>query len=107
MKIISGDEAIHRLKDAEEVLVNVSDSGVPVLRSRTLSGIEGFRHGFSTRIGGVSQDIYADMNVGLKLGDDRDKVLENYRLLGEAIGIDYTRISVLKYRLRIRFMTQS
>ena len=93
MKIISGDEAIHRLKDAEEVLVNVSDSGVPVLRSRTLSGIEGFRHGFSTRIGGVSQDIYADMNVGLKLGDDRDKVLENYRLLGEAIGIDYTRIS--------------
>ena len=93
MKIISREEAVTRLKDNRETEVSISESGVPVLRSRLLAGLDGFSHGFSTRIGGVSKDIYAEMNVGLKLGDDRADVLENYRLLGEAVGFDYTRIS--------------
>lgn len=93
MRIISCDEAKSRLKDNKDTIVTVSKSSVPVLESRMLSELKGFRHGFSTRIGGVSQDIYAEMNVGLKLGDDRDSVLKNYGLLGEAIGIDCSRIS--------------
>ncbi|PRQ04871.1 peptidoglycan editing factor PgeF [Enhygromyxa salina] len=36
-------------------------------------------HGFSTRIGGVSQDRYASLNVGERWGDDPEAVAENLR----------------------------
>ena len=35
------------------------------------------RHGFFTRQGGVSEGIYAGLNVGVGSQDDRDRVLEN------------------------------
>ena len=45
-------------------------------------------HGFTTRLGGVSSGHLASMNLGLKRGDDRENVYENYRILGEAVGFD-------------------
>ena len=45
-----------------------------------------FIHGFSTRLGGVSQGIYASMNLSFTRGDDESRVFENYRRLGEAMG---------------------
>ncbi len=47
------------------------------------------RHGFSTRLGGVSEGIFASMNLGYNRGDDPEKVTENYRRMGEALGVDY------------------
>ena len=45
-------------------------------------------HGFTTRFGGVSTGHLASMNLGLSRGDDRENVLKNYEILGEAIGFD-------------------
>lgn len=45
-------------------------------------------HGFSTRLGGVSEGALASLNLGLGRGDDLQKVRENYRLWGEAAGFD-------------------
>ncbi len=45
-----------------------------LLRERAGSRI---RHGFFTRTGGVSQGIYAGLNVGIGSDDDRDRVIEN------------------------------
>lgn len=46
-------------------------------------------HGFSTRLGGVSEAPHlASMNLGRSLGDSPDAVDENYRRMGEAIGFD-------------------
>ena len=45
-------------------------------------------HGFTTRLGGVSTGHLASMNLGLSRGDDRENVLKNYEILGEAIGFD-------------------
>ena len=39
----------------------------------------GAAHGFSTRLGGVSEGIFATLNLGANRGDDREKVRENYR----------------------------
>ena len=39
----------------------------------------GIRHGYFTREGGVSEGIYAGLNVGLGSDDDRDRVNENRR----------------------------
>ena len=53
----------------------------PVLRDL------GIRHGFSTRLGGVSQGCYATMNLGFRRGDSEENVIENYRRICSAIGI--------------------
>ena len=44
-------------------------------------------HAFTTRIGGVSQGIYASLNLGLNLTDDLARVKENYKLVCGALGI--------------------
>ena len=45
------------------------------------------RHGFSTRLGGVSQGYYASLNLSFDRGDDEDAVRENFRRIGEAMGV--------------------
>ncbi len=46
------------------------------------------RHGFSLRKGGVSAGHCASLNFTLNTGDSLENVVENYRLLSEAIGVD-------------------
>lgn len=43
-------------------------------------------HGFSTRMGGVSEGIFASMNVSFTRGDREEAVWENYRRLSKAMG---------------------
>lgn len=45
-------------------------------------------HCFTTRFGGVSQGYLSSMNIGTHRGDESENVLENYRILGKAIGFD-------------------
>lgn len=45
-------------------------------------------HGFTTRFGGVSQGIYASLNLGEDRGDEPEAVRENYRRLKAALGIE-------------------
>lgn len=48
--------------------------------------LAGVAHGFSTRLGGISTGHLASLNLGHHRGDDPANVLENYRILGRAIG---------------------
>ena len=48
----------------------------PVIASN-LSTLDGIRHGFFTRSGGVSDGIYASLNCGLGSKDDPDAVRQN------------------------------
>lgn len=45
------------------------------------------RHGFSTRLGGVSEGDYASLNLSFTRGDKEEAVKENFRRIGEAIGV--------------------
>jgi polyphenol oxidase len=56
-----------------------------VLRSPLLSQ-QGFKHGFSTRLGGVSQAPFASLNLGRSVGDDPESVAENHRRVAAAVG---------------------
>jgi len=47
------------------------------LTAPTLECSPSIRHGFFTRLGGVSTGIFSSLNCGLGSGDDRDAVLEN------------------------------
>ena len=51
----------------------------PMLQFPVLSGLPGVVHGFSTRLGGVSEGIYESLNLSFSRGDDAARVLENYR----------------------------
>lgn len=42
-----------------------------------LNAIDGVRHAFFTREGGVSEGLFASLNCGLGSGDDKDKVATN------------------------------
>ncbi len=48
--------------------------------------LEGTAHCFSTRFGGVSEGHLASLNLGVHRGDRPENVLENYRILGDAVG---------------------
>ena len=43
-------------------------------------------HCFTTRYGGVSTGHLAAMNIGTRRGDTRENVVQNYRILGDAVG---------------------
>ena len=45
-------------------------------------------HGFSTRIGGVSEGIFRSMNLSFSRGDDEASVRENFKRMAEAIGVE-------------------
>ena len=45
------------------------------------------RHGFSTRLGGVSEGFYSSLNLSFDRGDREGCVRENFRRIGEAMGV--------------------
>lgn len=52
------------------------------------------RHGFSTRLGGVSQGVYQSMNLSFTRGDDEAAVQENFRRFCGVIGVEAERVVV-------------
>jgi len=70
------------------------DRTVDGLVLQTSPGLEraGIPHAFTTRAGGVSEGIYASLNLGANRGDDPDRVRENYRRVCQALGVDQGRL---------------
>ena len=50
------------------------------------------RHGFSTRLGGVSSGETATLNLGFNKRDTRENVLKNYEIICSSIGIDSKKL---------------
>ena len=59
-------------------------NGVVYLTAPTVAA----RHGFTTRLGGVSRGALASLNLAMSRDPSPEAVRENYRRLGEATGID-------------------
>lgn len=76
-------------KEAKSPLLVKNMNEVPYLAFPELEKLEMIKHGFSTRLGGVSKAHLSSMNLGFSRGDDKDAVLENYRRITKAIGVDY------------------
>jgi len=56
----------------------------------------GVKHGFSTRLGGVSTGVYESMNLGFNRGDSDKKVQENFKRMALALDISYERMCLSK-----------
>ena len=66
-------------------------NGVTFLAADGIDAAGGAAHGFSTRLGGVSEGMWESLNLGVSRGDNPDHVKENYRRFLAAIGADGTR----------------
>ena len=62
--------------------------GVTFLTYPAFEKLPGFVHGFSTRLGGVSEGIYSSMNLSFTRGDEEEAVRENYRRISSALGFE-------------------
>lgn len=63
------------------------ENGTPVLQFSIFNQTGMVNHGFSTRLGGVSEGIYESMNLGFSRGDDLKNVEENYNRIAKTIGV--------------------
>ena len=66
----------------------------PVLTSGLLATAAGVRHGFFTRAGGVSQGLYASLNLGRGSGDDPASVAENRARAAARFGLGAEALAI-------------
>ena len=52
----------------------------------------GVKHGFSTRLGGVSEGMFSSMNLSFQRGDDREKVEENYKRICNVLNMNHKNV---------------
>lgn len=75
-----------RFSSEDSIFCQVNKNGLPCL---VFNGWEryGFQdHLFTTREGGVSEGIYASLNLGFRRGDEPERVLRNYGRVAQALG---------------------
>lgn len=63
-------------------------NGVVYITFPRITATKKVKHAFTTRIGGVSKGYFGAMNMSLTGGDDKESVIENYRIICNAVGID-------------------
>lgn len=95
-------------KAGKEKLDIKEKNGVLWLEFPALAGTGVVRHGFSTRMGGVSEGKFASMNFTFTRGDNPDHVMENYRRMAAVLGVDVNRmvLSWQTHTTNIRRVTQ-
>lgn len=67
--------------------MRLAEGRVPYLEYPMFADSGIVRHGFSTRLGGVSEGCYASMNLSFTRGDNEEYVRENFHRIAEAIGV--------------------
>ncbi len=65
----------------------IQKKGVAYLQYKALQEMPWLVSAFSTRMGGVSTGVFAEMNISFTVGDLPGNVEENFRILGDVIGI--------------------
>lgn len=73
-------------KDGRQTPQLLKQDGIPYLQFESLTKTGVVRHLFTTRGGGISEGIYASMNLGFTRGDDPKCVEENFRRIAKLLG---------------------
>ncbi len=77
-----------KYKNEAHILDEVQVGKVLYLSYPMIEETELVKHGFSTRIGGISEGIFQSMNLSFNRGDSDENVVENYRRISKAIGVE-------------------
>lgn len=79
-------------KNKDRVIEEKIKEGVPFLSYPILENTGIVRHGFSTRLGGVSTGGQSSMNLSLSRGDKPEAVRENTKRITRAIGVNAEKL---------------
>ena len=82
------DLIFHSEYNGKEICEVHSKDGVPYIEFKPFRELPFVIHGFSTRLGGVSDREFASMNLSYHRGDDSKNVDRNYELICNALNID-------------------
>ncbi len=95
-------------KDNRTILCEI-EKETPYLEYPMLADTGIVCHGFSTRLGGVSQGDYTSMNLSFTRGDEEEAVRENYRRMAEAIGVSCENmvLSQQTHTTNVRVVTEA
>ena len=63
------------------------ENETPFLEYPLLADTGIVKHGFSTRLGGVSEGFFSSLNLGSHRGDREEAVQENFRRIGASMGV--------------------
>ena len=85
--------------------IEEKENGLVYMRSSLI----GAKHAFTTRFGGVSEGIFASLNLGSNRGDDPDAVRENYRRVTAlfGVGVDDAAVTRQVHGSAVRIVTGS
>lgn len=83
-------------------------NGVPYFVFRNLEDTKLVRHGFSTRMGGVSKGHLSELNLSFTRGDDPEHVRENFRRIAASMGFDTDSLvlSMQTHTTNVRLVTE-
>lgn len=95
------------MADAEKYLEVLMDFPFFQFPALTKTGI--VKHCFTTRAGGVSEDIFSTLNLSFTRGDDPAAVMENYRRVAKALDVDLKKIvcSDQTHTTNVRVVTEA
>lgn len=84
-------------------------SPTPFLSFPSLSKIPFIKHGFSTKLGGISTDQFSTLNLGFQNGDIRENVTTNYQRICVSIGVPIHSLVLSDqiHETNIRFVTEA
>lgn len=72
-------------------------NGVGIYSLPALEQLPGFDHGFTARGGGVSEGYFSSLNLSFTRPENRDNVMENYRIFCHAARIPYESMVMDNY----------
>lgn len=96
-------------KSEEPILQEAEQDGIVYLTFPAFSQIEGIKHLFTTRLGGVSEGIFSTMNLSFTRGDKKESVEENFRRIAAVLGCRAEDIvcSNQTHTTNIRYVTKA
>lgn len=92
----------------EKSIFRIVEGEVPYLEYPMLAETGIVKHGFSTRLGGVSKECFSTMNLSFTRGDNEADVRENFRRITAAIGVDCENLvfSQQTHTTNVRIVTE-
>lgn len=72
-------------------------NGTGIYTLPALERIPGIDHGFTARSGGVSEGFFSSLNLSFTRPENRDNVMENYRIFCRAAGIPFESMVMDNY----------
>ena len=87
---------IRKRRSREDVIkikepLGINGQRVPLLYFPLLEENGLVKHCFTTREGGVSKGIFESLNLSFTRGDRDEDVMENYKILASAMGVELDR----------------